>query len=809
MNKYSTNVPGLDLLFHGGLQIDNSLDDMRKCNASSTTNDGNVKKEESGTVIIIRGDRGVNKTCLAMQMMHGLYCSLHDAHPNDLGDRALFYSIHNESKSLNDSYLDMIIARVMQDIVRQYRFDRFSKESVCDGVNNRTEIETLINFLFDIENSGCDNRTRREADLRNERIGKDLPRMICEGIVVYNHRTNALHYKRTFSKDDFNNIIASRRYDTITEYIEYLKSGENSRLLNCENKVINSFIRNLLSVSFNPDEISGENLRLDVPRNSMTIFKAIETDIYGRNFPCDILGEDEHLVNRGQPNPTRNDEDSNKKKYDLIVIDGFSQLSNEDLQGLPYSSLINQLKRLSNVSILVFDNREAERFDGDVVIEMHEQDATQEEYMYHELRIVKSSFQTSVLGWHQFKKRDYGIEVFPSTHLLLSKRFYISNKSQQMGMSLFESNYDQYLEAKAFEDCIQGSIEDCPVQTPYEEFLRSANSMSDRAMENAFKEYEKAINNVRVESEAINSGIRSNEMFSELVLHSESLKRIELATKHSMKECRNCNTSVNEWNNHFPATAIVGNPNSYKRTLALASAYNLAKKGIHTLFFLFDKDELEMRKRMVCPAYNGTKCSNDFSECKKCTKYLHTYDVRMGCLSAEEFFAVLLDQINFYCKPTEKNGVESEWMHIVIEDLQKIDFSFPFIKDTKLFLSTLIAICHSHKVMLTILCDKSASLAHEVCTLADRVLAIRRQPEDIYNIEINVERGCESNIPSRIMRFNLTDILHAFRCESDSMTIRDNNIRGELIGSVKDYWRKTFNTITNVTDLPDTGQTQH
>lgn len=810
MNKYKTNVPGLDMLFHGGLQVDNYLEEIRH-----TDSDG---AKDSGIVIVIRGAKGTNKTTLAMQLMHGLFCSMQEKHFNNERINGLFYSINKESNALNDSYLDMIISQLLKGIIRQHRYDLFKEDNECDGgINGREDIQAVIEFLFDLDNSKIDNKTKSRSKRLQQQINNNLPKLICEGIVVYNPRTSSLHYKRQYPNDDFDNFIAARRFNTIQEYIDFLNNGFNHRLAKCQHPVVAIFIKYLMSVLFNADEKC--DIEMDSPKSPMTFYRAIEADIYEKVFRIgESNGSLSFLENERPKNITSELWEAIIKKntkYEVLVVDGFSQLSNKELENLSYSNLKDQAKRLARVSIFVFDEREASRCDGDIVIEMREKNAEKEEYMYHELRINKSVFQTSVLGWHQYKKKDDGIEVYPSVHLLLSKRFYVSNKSQRIGQTLFDTSYDQYLEAKSFRDCINGKVSDCTVQVPFEEYLSSNEKMREESLTHAFEHYLKELPSYKSENgNELSEALPYDTALSELkrVLF---LKNIVDEYSHiCIGDCK-VNDETHDQHklptNHFPSTVIIGNPNSYKRTMSLATAYNLAQQGVHTLFFLFDKDELDMRQHMVCPAFNNVECNN-VENCKKCCKYIHTYDIRMGCISSEEFFAILLDQINYYCAPAKNTGIETKCLHIVIDDLQKIDFSFPFIRYTELFLSALLAICHNHNVKLTVLCDKSASLTHEASSLFDTVIDIRRDEDNIYNIELSVERGGNEFIPSRILHYSISDILHLFSCNGDRIAVdgeydKDktdevkndgfHRIDGKVIGSMKEYWRKTFNHINH------------
>lgn len=61
---------------------------------------------------------------------------------------------------------------------------------------------------------------------------------------------------------------------------------------------------------------------------------------------------------------------------------------------------------------------------------------------------------------------------------------------------------------------------------------------------------------------------------------------------------------------------------------------------------------------------------------------------------------------------------------IVIDDLQKIDYSFLLLKDEHLFLTALVTLCRENDVELKILCDKKAGFIKELCSLADNVVCI-------------------------------------------------------------------------------------
>ena len=79
----------------------------------------------------------------------------------------------------------------------------------------------------------------------------------------------------------------------------------------------------------------------------------------------------------------------------------------------------------------------------------------------------------------------------------------------------------------------------------------------------------------------------------------------------------------------------------------------------------------------------------------------------MGCISTDELLYYLNEQLNICF---DKNA-DKKIGRIIIDDLQKIDYSFPLLKDNDLFLSAIKNYCQKKSLDLVILCDKHAGLA--------------------------------------------------------------------------------------------------
>ncbi len=127
-----------------------------------------------------------------------------------------------------------------------------------------------------------------------------------------------------------------------------------------------------------------------------------------------------------------------KSRSRLIVVDGLNALTQKERELLEIQRLLKLLRQKSLVSIIVFEEaHETDALDYlvDMVIEMTGNDAENEsEYFINHLRISKSRYQQSALGWHQYKIRGrkegkkpkddgqyLGVEVFPSLHFHVHK----------------------------------------------------------------------------------------------------------------------------------------------------------------------------------------------------------------------------------------------------------------------------------------------------------------------------------------------------------------------------------------------------
>ena len=678
----------------------------------------NDQDNSNGLIIAVQGARGCNKTVFAMQLMYGLTKSLKEEKIAAHKADPIFYSLDKDEVALNDIYLDLLII-----------------QHVNEYISSRDEAERtgIVNYLFDLE-AGSKNRL---DGIIGGTYG--IGQLFQKRLLYYNSRTNSVH----LNVNDGNNGITEffkRKYEDVGQYIDFLSQ------MSIEHKFIKIDFNGF---TFNHDKVSGA-------------ISAGEVSPIVR-FQNTFM----NIANLKDLRP-------------CIVLDGLPLLTEKDLRTLPYSELERTLRKKAQISIIVFDDRSDLQMNADIVIELRSKESATEEYLYNELHISKSVFQNVALGWHQYKKRDDGIAVFPSLHLLLSRRNYLPHGLLMWQKSILEDTFDDYENNQLY----------CPkAKGKYGDYLSCEELRKRKLLWKISDTHNK-----------------------------ESTPSNQLATFEAiLKGAINHDVdTILGWENHYPSTAIIGNPNSHKRQLAIAGAFYAAQKGEHTIFVLFDKNEADMRRRMFCPAMqieevaedkqtennhkeSEIQCTKDCNTCHRdcklkkcydCYKYLHFFQIRMGCISAEEFFDALLQLID---KFTDVSA--SKPCHIVIDDLQKLDYSFPFLKSTSLFLSTLVSLCREKYTELKMICDKKAGIVDELCSLSDNVLCIKREESDLDKMTIYLERNLGGVESTGLGKFEIDNPSALFECNGSELKMNMSSVKPYRIGSMKEFWRKSYNVI--------------
>lgn len=406
--------------------------------------------------------------------------------------------------------------------------------------------------------------------------------------------------------------------------------------------------------------------------------------------------------------------------------------------------LLNLLKEKSFVTILISDEEPDRKLSTfDMIIELRRYEDNDIHYVFNQLCIKKSAIQDTAMGWHIFKKREYGFEVYPSTHVLLQKRRHMPRSILMSQCSVLEETYQRFMENHSSK--LPGNS--------VREYLQ-------------IKEHHEKLTPPFVDYSKLEHGQSS--AFS-------ILKKILMPSKHDSRT---------------ESTALIGPPNTFKRFLTLSSTFYASSQNIHTLNIFLDKEDIVMFRKILCPARICKQVPNDCEEAKSCIEcynHIHLSNIRMGCISSEEFFFYLIKQIKI------SHNSQNPIKRVVIDDLQKIEFCFPALHTDKLFLTTLISICKDYEIDLIMLCDNSSPLVPALRAQADNVICTERL-KDINALNVYIERYAGFSKPSQIWKCSFTNIMEQFFCEKNGniyqFNISDRNISESYISSMDDYWSK-------------------
>lgn len=524
---------------------------------------------------------------------------------------------------------------------------------------------------------------------------EELDRYIGEEMLVYNIHTNALHFatpaNQYYRKPRKDEPVFMRKEMPIKEYAEKMYSA-----------CINSGNIEMSSNYFNVNlytETTNENI-------------------------ADLL--EYHNI-------------SENEVLSCVVVDRIKK--NKGI------GMINNLIEKSLVSIFIFDEEPDKKSSYDLIIELRRYENEDVHYVFNQLCIKKSNMQDTAIGWHIYKKRDYGIEVYPSPHVILQKRRHMPKGLLLSQRGMLSGTYQLYLEG-----------------------------LPDRHNIDTFHDFDNRVYKRQFEKDKLSSYYKQFNIERRRECPIDILSKILMLGK---------NNSV-----RGEATAIIGLPNAYKRFITHGSTFSACCNGTHTLNILLDKEYDIMLRRMICPAYVCKVNRNDESKsaevCINCYDHIHFSNIRMGCISSDEFFYYLIKQIKI-SRESNKNI-----SRIVVDDLQKIEFCFPMLHSDTLFLTTLISICKDYKVDLFMLCDKTSSLVPALRAQADNVICTQKTDADKFDIYI--ERYAGYCTPSRMWKCKVNKASEMFSCDiinsERHLYLDERYIENEKIYSVNEYWTK-------------------
>lgn len=664
---------------------------------------GLVLPEVDNLIIVIRGADNTDKTMLSIQLLNAIASHL----PECFGEISISYYCNFLKKDyFEDKLVDFHIASAIQALTSLYVQGRPIEDNVL--TNTFFNVDKIVAFS-----------ERTSVDTMNfpshEELRSQADRMICEEALYYNNRTNALHLRLKPRQDnisDKSNAVFARRINGFGQ--ETIKS---LNLCELENGIHTKYCA--------------------------TEFEEIDNDL---SKVVSVIGK----------------RDANKNAdliYDKLLCVNYATTGLEESKNVVLKNMEALLSVMSHYKISILVIRDdipipIERVG--MIIDMSQSIDNAEKYDLYHLKISKSRYQVTALGQHQYKSRDYGLEVYPSLHVYCQHRRYLQRALVYTHSNVLSETYQQYIDQEGE----NGS---------YQHYLQTGTIVKEGILKALSPSAYKNFSMVQV------------------------LDRIFINPVSTSPSRKSKYDNINDIETDFlyghngGITAVIGEGNTFKRFLTFGSAFSSAHRKEHTLFLLMNKDDKIARRRFQCPARKNKLCTED---CEKCYEYMHFMDIILGCITPEELLYFLIRQIETSYK--DGKGIA----RIVIDDLQIVEYCFPFLADNSLFLPALVDECRERGVALYILCDKKSKLVEPLRSLSDNVVCTERDKKGRLQLYVERYSGYMSK-PSKIYHGVVKDYEKLFQCVEIS---RDNNRNTEYEFnidyideinhySMKDYWK--------------------
>ncbi len=544
---------------------------------------------------------------------------------------------------------------------------------------------------------------------------QEIDNLICQEAIYYSNRTNALHYRTTENYTHDENFIVERRGEGISDYFN---KGSRSK-----DQQINKLKKLSNRLKYPLIDSKTENF------NSKNITD-LKNEISSHDYDATSL----------------------VACYDLI-FSSFKNFSH-------ITELLNSINQKHKVALVVIpDNIPLSNLYADMIIDLTNKDV--EHYTLQYLCITRCIFQLTAKGWHQYKRRDYGIEIFPSINTYFSKRRYLQRALVYTHSDVVTDTYQQYLDSLGVSKYHSGE---------YREYTENK--------ERRKKEY---INDLLSPEISYNTSI---DILEKILLSRGKDNGMQNKNGIPLMRRRDCIKLF-----RGGVTAIIGEANTYKRFITFGSIFSSSLQYEHSLILLLNKDTSMTRRRLSCPAmmHSGT-CRNE--KCAQCYSYIHFMNIFMGNITSDEFIYFLRRQVSIPFTDGQRIS------RVIIDDLQILDFCFPLLKNDPLFVPSLAALCHELDIDLYILCDREAEATYKLRAIADNVLCTERDTDGALLLYIERFAGYD-NTPSKIYCGKIKRPKEIFECydisEENGQIIRqyginDEHIEDRSVVSMNEFW---------------------
>ena len=675
------------------------------------------------TVIVIQGGKETDKTLFGLQMLYGIGQSLSDNITKCEHKKEPFiqYLSNYQSKGfIEDMLLDTIIASGIRKMT-ELSVSKKEWSLISNGFSTE---------FFDINNVCCQDTCKEFYErLPLTDITNHTDELICEEAIYYSNRTNSLHFRApsilsnesmgTLDGDIITNkvnILFTRKHDSISQYVYEERENVNS-----EPYIINNNIKQL-------------GTALNYPFIGISIDKVREISL------CRLFG------------------------YMVTAIDVTANC-------IELNTLIQSFKETEETAtdhkiliLIVSDSLNLPEEYIDMYIEMKSELTFN--YQINSLSIKKSKTQNSVLGWHQYKRRDYGIEVFPSIHTYFALRRYLPRALVYTHSDVITDTYQQYLDRNWFMG--EKNIR-------FQNFANDKQKMKEDYLNALYPQY--------------NTGDDFTDILGKIFLTDEQYIR-----EHRLPSCKPNDVDDLVYGFRGGVTAVIGNSNSYKRFFTFGCAFSSSVSKEHTMFLLLNQEDNMIRRRLSCPA--RSKKNKECEDCKKCYSYMHFMNITMGNISPDELIFYINRQLDVKFKEDGKKV-----SRVIVDALEIIDYSFPLLRNSELFLSALVAVCRERKISLYILCDRHGGLVNELRTVADNTICMERDDKGKLLVYIDKYAGY-NNTPSKIYCGKIATVKDLFLCFEEmnnkeqytqSYTFNTKSIEDHPAYSMEHFWNENHN----------------
>lgn len=638
--------------------------------------------------IVIRGGAGSESTLFGLQILYGIALSLHEEeHPSSLLRNVTPHFITSCHKEYD------INTMMVNTFISSCMY--LLTKRIIEQSYKEPDLGKLTKIFFDTNKIVCSPNSVHYQSLPIAEISHVPDRLIAESVLYYNNRTGALHYRTADNIADMSNLIYWRRFSSIGKYLE-------------KDSTANNTLYDLLQTRF-----------ID------TTIEKIERD--------GLISAVSAVKNKG------------KTGLIALELDDTKEYSYKEM-----GELIDALKETAQISLLIVDDdTHIPANDADILIDLYNK--PRRGYVLHFLNLTHASHQNSVLGEHQYKRRDFGIEVFPSinSYFKIKKNFHRSMLYTHS--SVVEDTFPQYLSRKK---------ENGETDATYADYVKNKDLYVKR-------------------------NLQSLHPFNKVQLVSyDILNKIFMSRKSG-------GTSLGSNVETGLVTAVIGSGNTYKRYLTTGSAFSSAVKNEDTLIIILNKEKHLVQKRMACPARMRHSCYK--KHCLECYKHFHFLSIYPEYITCDEFIYLLDQHIRLSYDKKDERFVK----RIIIDDLQILDYSFPLLKGDGDFLSAIMSICREKGISLYFLCDKDAKSRDCLKALSDNVVCTEKTENGLPRIYVERCSGYY-NPPSKLYCGIITKIEELFECnekydennqQSFEFTISPVHIDDKPVPNIDKFWK--------------------